>query len=96
MADIGRSVLALDQGIRALQAGSLVAVIGPSGSGKTTLLDGFCGLLREEQSHWQIEELDEPTAFLDAESAPLAAEGIELVALQLGQIHDRAHGDDAI
>jgi ABC-type transport system involved in cytochrome bd biosynthesis fused ATPase/permease subunit len=38
-----------------LQAGSLVAVIGPSGSGKTTLLDRFCGLLGEEQSHWQIQ-----------------------------------------
>ncbi|WP_244276134.1 ATP-binding cassette domain-containing protein [Synechococcus sp. N19] len=32
----------------------LVAITGPSGSGKTTLLDRICGLLREEDSHWQL------------------------------------------
>lgn len=37
-----------------LQRGQLTLVTGPSGSGKTTLLDGFCGLLREERSLWQL------------------------------------------
>jgi type II secretory ATPase GspE/PulE/Tfp pilus assembly ATPase PilB-like protein len=37
-----------------LRANGLVAITGPSGSGKTTLLDRICGLLREEDSHWQL------------------------------------------
>lgn len=37
-----------------LQRGQLTLVTGPSGSGKTTLLDGFCGLLSEERSFWQL------------------------------------------
>ena len=37
-----------------LRANGLVAITGPSGSGKTTLLDQICGLLREEDSHWQL------------------------------------------
>lgn len=37
-----------------LEPGRLTVVAGPSGSGKTTLLDGFCGLLGEESSLWEL------------------------------------------
>ena len=37
-----------------LNANGLVAITGPSGSGKTTLLDRVCGLLNEEDSHWDV------------------------------------------
>ena len=37
-----------------LSANGLVALTGPSGSGKTTLIDRVCGLLNEEDSHWQL------------------------------------------
>ncbi len=48
-----------DDGSRSLEALSLrakrlVAITGPSGSGKTTLLDRICGLLLEEDSHWEL------------------------------------------
>lgn len=45
-----------------LQRGQLTLVTGPSGSGKTTLLDGFCGLLREERSLWQLHGPSDGTA----------------------------------
>ena len=38
-----------------LRANGLVAITGPSGSGKTTLLE-ICGLLNEEDSHWQLRD----------------------------------------
>ena len=37
-----------------LSANGLVAITGPSGSGKTTLIDRICGLISEENSHWQV------------------------------------------
>ena len=37
-----------------MYANGLVAITGPSGSGKTTLIDRVCGLLNEEDSHWQL------------------------------------------
>ena len=37
-----------------LNANGLVVITGPSGSGKTTLLDRICGLLNEEDSHWEV------------------------------------------
>ena len=48
-----------DDGSRSLEALSLrakglVVITGPSGSGKTTLLDRICGLLLEEDSHWEL------------------------------------------
>ena len=36
-----------------LEADALVAITGPSGSGKTSLIDRICGLLSEEESHWE-------------------------------------------
>ena len=42
-----------------LRANGLVAITGPSGAGKTTLLDRICGLLREEDSHWQLNCADD-------------------------------------
>lgn len=38
-----------------LSANGSVAITGPSGSGKTTLIDRVCGLLNEENSHWQLD-----------------------------------------
>ena len=37
-----------------LEADALVAITGPSGSGKTSLIDRICGLLSEEESHWDV------------------------------------------
>jgi ABC-type transport system involved in cytochrome bd biosynthesis fused ATPase/permease subunit len=37
-----------------LEADTLVAITGPSGSGKTNLIDRICGLLSEEESHWDV------------------------------------------
>ena len=37
-----------------LRAEGLVVITGTSGSGKTTLLDRICGLLLEEDSHWEL------------------------------------------
>ena len=37
-----------------LNANGLVAITGPSGSGKTSLIDRICGLLSEEDSHWEV------------------------------------------
>lgn len=42
-----------------LSANGLVALAGPSGSGKTTLIDRVCGLLNEEDSHWQLKCADD-------------------------------------
>lgn len=42
-----------------LNANGLVAITGPSGSGKTTLIDRVCGLLNEEDSHWQLNCADD-------------------------------------
>ena len=42
-----------------LSANGLVALTGPSGSGKTTLIDRVCGLLNEEDSHWQLNCADD-------------------------------------
>ena len=42
-----------------LSANGLVAITGPSGSGKTTLIDRVCGLLNEEESHWQLHCADD-------------------------------------
>nr|WP_255616011.1 ATP-binding cassette domain-containing protein [Synechococcus sp. MU1642] len=42
-----------------LSASGLVAITGPSGSGKTTLIDRVCGLLNEEDSHWQLNCADD-------------------------------------
>ena len=42
-----------------LSANGLVAITGPSGSGKTTLIDRVCGLLNEEDSHWQLSCADD-------------------------------------
>ena len=42
-----------------LRANELVAITGPSGSGKTTLIDRVCGLLNEEDSHWQLSCADD-------------------------------------
>ena len=38
----------------ALQPNRLIAITGPSGSGKTRLIDRICGLLNEEDSHWEV------------------------------------------
>ena len=43
-----------DENALHLNANGLVAITGPSGSGKTTLLDRICGLLHEEDSHWDV------------------------------------------
>ena len=43
-----------------LSANGLVALTGPSGSGKTTLIDRVCGLLNEEDSHWQLAAPEKP------------------------------------
>jgi ABC-type transport system involved in cytochrome bd biosynthesis fused ATPase/permease subunit len=48
-ADTATGLTSLD-----LNANGLVAITGPSGSGKTTLIDRVCGLLNEEDSHWQL------------------------------------------
>lgn len=37
-----------------LCAKGLVAITGPSGSGMTIQLDWICGLLREEESQWEL------------------------------------------
>ena len=48
-ADTSTGLTSLD-----MYANGLVAITGPSGSGKTTLIDRVCGLLNEEDSHWQL------------------------------------------
>ena len=53
-ADTSTGLTSLD-----LTANGLVAITGPSGSGKTTLIDRICGLISEENSHWQVRCADE-------------------------------------
>ena len=42
-----------------LQAGRLIAITGPSGCGKTSCLDQLCGLLKESDSRWTIQQGDQ-------------------------------------
>ena len=42
-----------------LEPGRLIAITGPSGCGKTSCLDQLCGLLKESDSRWTIQQGDQ-------------------------------------